>query len=203
MSHFSEQTWADFVRGIEIQETRLKVEAHLLAACPECVCERELWDRVARLASRERDYTAPDSLVQAVKARFAEGAATETEDWSPATLVFDSASAPPPAGIRSRTASIRQFVYEGEGLSVDVRFERRANSSVVSVSGQILDKDAPLRWLGRAAIVLWNDKGQVLSKTESGDCGEFQFEFVPKDQVRMSIATADRRTLRISLGSLE
>jgi anti-sigma factor RsiW len=201
MSHFSEQTWVDFVRGMEVDEIKVKVEAHLLAACPECASDHAIWERVARLASRERNYAVPDNLLQTVKARFA--GTQESESWSPATLVFDSASAPPPVGIRSGMASIRQFVYEGEGLSVDVRFERRANSSVVSASGQILDKEAPLRWLGRAAIVLWNDKGQVLSTTESSECGEFQFEFVPKGQVRMSIATADRRTLRISLGSLE
>jgi len=203
MSHFSEQTWADFVRGVEVDETNVKVEAHLLTACPECESDHEIWERVARLASRERNYAIPENLLQMVKARFTGNKVAESESWSPATLVFDSASAPPPAGMRSGIASIRQFVYEGEGLSVDVRFERRANSSVVSASGQILDKETPLRWLGRAAIVLWNDKGQVLSTTESGECGEFQFEFVPKDQVRMSIATADRRTLRISLGSLE
>jgi hypothetical protein len=203
MSHFSEQSWADFVRGIEVDGTNVKVEADLLAACPECESDHEIWERVARLASQERSYAVPDNLLQPVRARFAGTQAAESESWSPATLVFDSTLAPPPVGIRSGIASIRQFVYEGEGLSVDVRFERRANSSVVSASGQILDKDTPLRWLGRAAIVLWNDKGQVLSTTESGECGEFQFEFVPKDQVRMSIATTDRRTLRISLGSLE
>ncbi|MGC2197449.1 MAG: hypothetical protein WA628_22435 [Terriglobales bacterium] len=120
-----------------------------------------------------------------------------------ATLLFDSASAPLPAGIRGGAVSTRQFVYEGEGLTVDMRFERRQLSNTISASGQVLDKDVPLRWLGKAAIVLWNDKGQTVARTEAGEYGEFQFEFQPQGQLRISIATADRRTLRIALGNLE
>jgi hypothetical protein len=134
MSHFSEQTWADFVRGIEIDETKLTVDAHLLAACPECKSDHEIWERVARLASRERDYAVPESLLQTVKARFVGTPAGEPESWSPATLVFDSASAPPPVGIRSGIASIRQFVYEGSssalvGSGRDRSLERQGPST--------------------------------------------------------------------------
>jgi hypothetical protein len=74
---------------------------------------------------------------------------------------------------------------------------------MISASGQVLDKNVPLRWLGKAAIVLWNDRGQMLTKTEAGEYGEFQFEFEAQDQLRISIATADHRTLRIALGNLE
>jgi len=137
-----------------------------------------------------------------VKMRFPASETPERETWTIASLLFDSATAVP-AGIRSGTASTRQFVYEGEGLTVDVRFERRPHSNMISASGQVLDKEVPLRWLGKAAIVLWNEKGQLLTKTEAGEYGEFQFEFVPQEQLRISIATADRRTLRIALGNLE
>jgi len=203
MSHFPEQTWADFVRGIGGHGTNLEVEAHLLSACPECRSDYDMWERVARFAAQESSYTAPDGLVYAVKAGFANPVAAEPDMWNLACLLFDSAAVALPAGIRSGNASTRQFVYEGEGLTVDLRFERNPDSNMISASGQVLDKAVPLRWLGRAAIVLWNDKGQLVSKAEAGEYGEFQFEFVPQDQLRMSIATADRRTLRIALGNLE
>ncbi len=202
MSHFSEHTWADFARGIDVRGTKLEVEAHLASACPECKSDYEMWGRVARLAAQEENYVPPDSLVHAVKMRFPASETPERETWTIASLLFDSATAVP-AGIRSGTASTRQFVYEGEGLTVDVRFERRPHSNMISASGQVLDKEVPLRWLGKAAIVLWNEKGQLLTKTEAGEYGEFQFEFVPQEQLRISIATADRRTLRIALGNLE
>jgi hypothetical protein len=203
MSHLSEQAWADFVRGIAGHETKMEVEAHLRSGCPECKSDLELWERVARFAAQENSYTAPEGLVYSVTAGFANPVAAEPDTWNLAALLFDSAAVPLPVGIRSGTASTRQFVYEGEGLTVDLRFERNPDSNTISASGQVLDKAVPLRWLGRAAIVLWNSKGQLVSKVEAGEYGEFQFEFVPQEQLRMSIATADRRTLRIALGDLE
>jgi len=40
-------------------------------------------------------------------------------------------------------------------------------------------------------------------KTVANDYGEFQFEFEHEDQLRISIITANRKTLRIALGNLE
>lgn len=203
MSHFSEQAWTDFVRGIDASESKMEVEAHLALACPECKSAFDLWGRVARMAAKENEYAPPDRLVRLVKAGFPISTVREGDAWPIASLLFDSASAPLAVGIRGGAASTRQLVYEGEGLTVDVRFERQPHSNTISASGQVLDKNVPLRWLGKAAIILWNDKGQMLTKTEAGEYGEFQFEFEPQDQLRISIATADHRTLHIALGNLE
>ena len=203
MSHIAEQVWVDYVRGIDRFGNNGEVKAHLAPACAECESVRSLWGRVAGLAAKEAHYVAPESLVRLVKSGFGAAEVAMPTSWSIASLMFDSASAALPVGVRGGAASTRQMVYEGEGLMVDVRFERRPHSSMISASGQVLDKDVPLRWLGRAAIVLWNDKGQLLSKTEAGEYGEFQFEFEAQNQLRISIATADRRTLRIALGNLE
>ncbi len=203
MSHVAEPVWVDSVRGIDSFGNKGEVEAHLASACAECESARILWGRVAGLATKEPGYAPPESLVRLVKLGFDATETAPPESWRMASLMFDSAAAALPVGIRGGAASTRQMVYEGEGLTVDVRFERRPHSSMIWASGQVLDKDVPLRWLGGAAIVLWNDKGQLLSKTEAGEYGEFQFEFEAQDQLRISIATADRRTLRIALGNLE
>ena len=203
MAHFSEQTWADFVRGMDAGGKKSEVESHLGSGCPECKSEFYIWERVARFALQESQYAPQEGLVHAAKTVFKRIEIAEPEKWKPASLLFDSALAPLQVGMRSGAASTRQMVYEGEGLTVDVRFERKPNSSLISATGQVLDKEVPLRWLGKAAIVLWNDKGQLLSKTEAGEYGEFHFEFVPQDQLRISVVTADRRTLRIALGNLE
>jgi hypothetical protein len=203
MAHFSEQTWADFVRETDAGIDRAGVEAHLAAGCPECTAAFQLWTRVVQLAWRENEYTAPDHVVEVAKEQFRASEA-EPESWTvAAALLFDNAVAPVPAGIRAGAAGTRQVVYEGEGLTVDMRFERRQHSNKVSASGQVLDKEVPLRWLGKAAIVLWNDKGEMIARTEAGEYGEFQFEFESRELLRISIATADRRTLRIALGNLE
>ena len=36
MSHFSEQVWADFVRGIGPTDQGREIEAHLMSGCPAC-----------------------------------------------------------------------------------------------------------------------------------------------------------------------
>jgi hypothetical protein len=203
MSHFSEQVWADVARGLFAHGNQREVSAHLAAGCPECKSALDLWERVIRLAKKENDFSPPENLVRMVKSEFFSSEAAEAQDWPLASLLFDSSSAPLPVGIRSGSASTRQLVYEGEGLTVDVRFERRPHSNKISASGQVLDKEIPLRWLGKAAIVLWNDRGQMLAKTEAGEYGEFQFEFEPQEQLRISIATIDRRTVRIALGDME
>jgi hypothetical protein len=118
-------------------------------------------------------------------------------------MVFDTAAQLLPAGLRSGSASTRQVVYEAEGLTVDMRFERNQQRNVVSAFGQLLDRGSPLTRLGNAAIVLWNNQGRMVSKTETNPCGEFHLEFPPQDQLGLSIITEGHRTMRIVLGNLE
>jgi hypothetical protein len=203
MAHFSEQTWADFVRGVCASGTTQEVEEHLASSCSECETTRAVWDRISQFAARESDYGPPENLVRLVKLQFAGQRLAEPEVGLIASMIFDSATQPLPMGVRSGTASTRQIVYEAEGLTVDLRLERKPHSSTFSAAGQVLDKDAPLSWLGNAAIVLWTDKGEMVTKTVANDYGEFQFEFEHEDQLRISIITANRKTLRIALGNLE
>jgi hypothetical protein len=203
MEHFSEQIWADFVRGVGASGTTQEIEGHLASGCPECKTAIALWGRLASLAAKEGDYAPPEDLVRLVKLQFASKQAAEPEGWMIASMIFDSATQPLPMGVRSGVARTRQVVYEAEGLTVDVRFERKQHSNTIFATGQVLDKEAPLCWLGNSAIVLWTDRGQMVTKTVANDYGEFQFEFEHQDQLRISIITANRRTLRIALGNLE
>jgi len=202
MEHFPDQTWADFVRGAGLCANAQDIEAHLANRCPECKTAFDLWRGLGAFAAKESEYTPPPDLVRMVKLEFASQYPAEPAGWTFAGMVFDSMNQPLPAGIRSAAASTRQVVYEGEGLTVDVRFERKPHSNRISAAGQVLDKQVPLRWLGNAAVVIWTDGGQMLATTEANDFGEFQFEFESHDQLRISIATEGRRTLRIPLGNL-
>jgi hypothetical protein len=203
MAHFSEDRWTDFVRGISAPGTAQELERHLESRCPECKSAVALWGRVAQFATKESDYAPPENFVRLVKLQFANRQADQPEVGLIASMIFDSATQPLLMGVRSGTASTRQIVYEAEGLTVDLRLERKPHSSTFFAAGQVLDKDAPLSWLGNAAIVLWTDKGQMVTKTVANDYGEFQFEFEHEDQLRISIITANRKTVRIALGNLE
>ena len=51
MAHFAEQTWADFVRGIDDSGAVHEVQSHLASACPECEHDFDFWGRIVRLAA--------------------------------------------------------------------------------------------------------------------------------------------------------
>jgi hypothetical protein len=203
MEHFSEQNWVDFVRGTGLPGTRQRVDKHLATGCSGCKSTLDFWKRIAGLAAEERDCVPPADLVHLVKAEFSAGKGFRPGPQTFAGMVFDSAMQPVAMGLRSGRAATRQVVYEAEGLTVDLRFERKQQGNVVSACGQVLDNDAPLSWLGNAAIVLCTHEGRMVTKTETNEYGEFQFEFEPQDQLRMSVVTIGRRTLRIALGNLD
>jgi hypothetical protein len=159
--------------------------------------------RIAGLAVVERDCVPPADLVHLVKAEFSARGSFAAGPQTFAGMVFDSAMQPAPIGLRSGRAATRQVVYEAEGLTVDLRFERKQQGNVVSACGQVLDNDFPLTWLGNAAIVLCTRDGRMVTKTETNEYGEFQFEFEPQDQLRISVVTMGRRTVRIALANLD
>lgn len=204
MDHFSEQDWVDFLHQLTKSERTQEIHAHLQAGCPECKASFHVWEQMTSFAAKEQTYVPPENLVRRVKLEFAAAKqAAQAEDFSLADLVFNSAAQPLPAGIRSGVAGMQQFVYEKEGLNVHLSFARRQNSSMVFATGQVLDKQAPLDWLSNATVVLWSSQGKVLNIVEANGYGEFQLEFEPQDQMRISIAAEGRKTLRIPLVNLE
>ena len=201
MTHFAEEVWADYVRGIGLGEETRKLSAHLADGCTDCKKTEGLWSRVRSVAVREAEYQAPADLVRLVKLQFTVDAPDARATW--AGLVFDTALQPLPVGIRGGAIHARQVIYESESLTVDWRFERKVSDNAISVVGQVLDRQAPLSWVSSAVVVLWTEKGRMITKTEVNECGEFQLEFEPENQLRMSVITMGRKTLRIALGSFD
>ena len=100
------------------------------------------------------------------KLEFTAKQANQAEKWSLASLLFDSFSQPLLAGVRSSAAIARQVVYEAEGLTVDLRFDRLVPSGKVSAVGQILDSRVPRERLTGAAVVVWTEDGQLVATTD-------------------------------------
>lgn len=200
MEHISEQTWVDVVRGVSSLATAQEIGTHL-ETCSKCRTTLQFWGDIRNLTANENHCAPPENLVRLLKLEFA-SQQSQPETSAIANLIFDSAAHALPASVRGGAVTTRQFVYEAEGLTVDLRFERVPHSSTISASGQVLDRQAPLCWMGNATIVLWTDKGRMLTTAEANEYGEFQFEFEANDQLRISIATEGRRTLRIPLGNL-
>jgi hypothetical protein len=202
MEHFPEETWVDFVRGTLSSAAALDMERHVAGGCAACKAALDFWQEVQIITRQESASTPPESAVRAAKLEFCFRQQSEPQEWTLASIVLDSFLEPAPAGLRSGTLPSRQVVYEGEGLTIDLRFDRQLRSTKVCVSGQVLDRQSAQAVVDQVAVALWTDKGKSVAVTEANEFGEFQLEFEPHDQLRLSIAMAGRRTLRIPLGSL-
>ena len=191
MQHFSEQAWADFVRGISEPLTKTNIEAHLARGCSDCRATSDAWNQVQTMVSNEKSYTPPESLVRMLKQEFV---ATNSPERSSvlANLLFDTFAQPLLAGIRSGAAVARQLVYEADGLTVDLRLDSHARS----------DQRLPRLSPSRVSIALWTQKGQPFLQVSPNESGEFQLEFDAQDELRLLIDVAARKTIRIPLPNL-
>jgi hypothetical protein len=199
MEHFSEQPWADFVRGLAAPEVSKGIQAHLAKGCPKCQTAHVTWSRVRRLATEESAYAPPENLVR--MAKLALGSEPSQQPWTRtlASLVFDSFVQPLPVGVRSAAISAWQLVYEGEGLTVDLRFGRGAHSKAVHVIGQVFDKQTSGRLQKKATIELRTDQDQLVATTAVNAMGEFHLEFEPKEHLWLLAKAADRNIVWIPL----
>jgi hypothetical protein len=199
MRHFSEQPWADFVRGLSGPELSRDIRAHLAEGCRKCSTAHNRWRRVSEIASTESTYTPQENLVRLVKVGFAGKSAPQPKTWTLAGLIFDSLTQPQMAGVRSGTLNTRQVIYEAEGMTVDLRFGRRAHSREVHVVGQVLDKHKARAIQNNASVELSTEHDQLVATAAVGALGEFHLEFEAKEHLWLSVETTGRNTVRIPL----
>lgn len=200
MEHFSQQLFADLVRRIDAP-AHTELRSHLATQCPQCVETFKMWSRLQAIAERESAYEAPADSVRMTKLEFA----GRVQDGTAITavMVFDSALQPALAGVRSAgTAAARQMVYEAEGLMVDLRFDQRPGSKCISLIGQVLDRQSARRSLAHAPVMLWTEKGLVVTETKTNGFGEFHLEFEVQNRMRLSIQSFGGNVIRIPLASL-
>src|SRR5271154_3649603 len=201
MLHFSEQPWADFVRGVSGPGITRDIKAHLAEGCPQCKTTHDAWSRVRRIATEECAYAPPEDLVRLVKLGFAGKAAKQPLKWTLGNLVFDSFSQPLPVGVRSGALNVWQVIYEGEGLTVDLCFGRRTPSNAVHLVGQVFDKQEAHALQNETTVELSTEQEHLLATTAVSALGEFHIEFEAKESLWLSVKAAGRNTVRIPLTS--
>jgi hypothetical protein len=200
MEHFSEQPWADFVRGVSGPEISRDIKAHLVEGCSKCNAAHDAWSRVRRLATEESAYAPPENLVRMMKLGFNGKPAHQPAKWTLANLVFDSFAQPLLAGVRSSGAlNVWQVIYEAEGLTVDLRFGRRSQSKEVHVVGQVLDRQEVRALQNHASIELSTEQNEMVATTAVSALGEFHLEFEAKDHLWLSVKAEGRNPVRIPL----
>jgi hypothetical protein len=199
--HFSEQSWVDLVRGVSRGEFGEDVKAHLAMGCATCKTAQDSWGRVSRFAATEESYTPPENLVRLVKLGFAGKVAQQPRKWTIANLMFDSFAQPLRAGVRSGALRVWQVIYEAEGLTVDLHFGRRSQSKEVHIVGQVFDRKAAQALQDNATVELSTEHEQLVAAAAISGLGEFHLEFEARDHLWLSVKSAGRNTVRISLAN--
>jgi len=213
MTHFPEQAWIDFVRGVPLPTAKTDrptrdnsckdIESHLANGCPECTSTLGLWKGVRSFAAAEPNYCPPENMVRMMKMEFtARQPRNEAVETTDAKAVFDSFSRPLAFGIRSAAAAPRQMVYETEGHTVDLRFDRQPFSNRVSLIGQVLGSEQLGTALGKFPVMVCTHRGILLAESTTNSLGEFQLQFEAQDELKLSIWVTSKKLIRIALVNL-
>jgi hypothetical protein len=213
MKHFPEQVWIDFARGVPPQTVRTEtsktgdgcgdIESHLANGCEDCTSTFAVWKQVSDIAARETSYAPPESTVRMVKLEFAARQLRDQAEATDASVVFDTFSRAMAFGMRSATAAPRQIVYEAEGHTVDLRFDRQPYSNQVQLTGQVLGSERLGTVLGRFPVMVCTDRGILLAESTTNALGEFQLQFEAQDQLKLSIWVTSKKLIRIALVELQ
>ncbi|MFY9692035.1 MAG: hypothetical protein WA369_01945 [Candidatus Acidiferrales bacterium] len=178
MRHFSLDQWIDFARHVVGPPERAEMESHLSDGCKQCSKTLSLWLRVHEAGRRESAYAPPENVVAMVKGTFAihgPRKAAGRARRAIASLLFDSASTPLVAGVRSAPTPERQLLYGVSNYRIDVRIEPQHNSDKVALVGQVLNSTAPEERIGAVPVRLCRGR-KVLVESITSPFGEFDLE---------------------------
>ena len=197
MEHFSEQVWADYVRGIGQPKMSLEIETHLATGCPDCTPVCGMWKRVYSIATSDASLAPPDDVVRVVKQEMAARQLAEPSPWTLARLVFDSLNEPLAAGVRSGAFDARQLMFDAEGTMVDLVLDTRPQSQMITLVGQVVDKHGAKVAPRQVRVVLWTETSQPVAEVSANEFGEFQLEFPAQDRLRLSVEIVGYKYIRI------
>ena len=107
MTHFSDEAWADFARGLSHSQASTGIQKHLREDCVECSQTSAVWSKIRALAAAESAYAVPDDAVRMVQLQFEATHPKFTQDWALGNLIFDSLTTPALPGVRSGGVSAR------------------------------------------------------------------------------------------------
>ncbi len=204
MRHHDTNDWIDYLRGLVGPDRQAAMEAHLREGCDAC---RDTVDRLAALAravAEDEAFEPPPHVVRCARALFSQFRPERVRALPRllARLVQDSLRDPVPAGIRGDESASRQFLYEANGIYLDLRLEQRRGQASVALVGQLLGREGPGEPIERRPIVLTSGR-EVVSMVGSNEHGEFHIEYVPAGQMRLHIPVeAGARRIEIGLNAL-
>jgi hypothetical protein len=182
VKHFSEANWADFVGNLVTPKERMAMQQHIEDGCERCSDALQIWQSFSTITDGENAFAPPADAVRVVKSQFV---AIQPAAGSRVRLVFDSMFQPQTAGTRGSVVA-RQFLYETDEYSIDLRLEPREQADRACLVGQVLhrlgaDRNAP------GLAVRLQAGARMIAHTSTNEFGEFQLDFVVSDRLCLSL----------------
>jgi len=111
-----------------------------------------------------------------------------------ATLVFDSAHAAAPTGVRGAFTSARQLLYRSGTVCIDMRMQPKPGTDSVVLVGQLLDSAKPASGMGNIPVSLVSEDGTVACR-KTNNFGEFDFGFETLHNTQLIVGIGKRRKI--------
>jgi len=195
MSHYPDEVWTDWARGMAAPALRAEIREHVSSGCIECANALEMWEGVRDVARRDLTYEPPESVLKRAVALFDPDSSFGGARWEGSTrlaeLIFDSFRNPLPQGVRSLERATRHLSYKAGSFFIDVRIEEANASGLASVVGQVMHHpDASGMSLEGLMVVLTSGRS-TMAETTTNRFGEFVFEMDTHRENNLAIGVGD------------
>lgn len=118
-----------------------------------------------------------------------------------ARLVFSTLGEPLREGVRGAEAATCHLLFEEGNWLLDLHFKPQAESNLISVAGQILERRQSEPSYAGFTVAILREKVE-LARTTTNQFGEFQLEFSPADDLLLTVVLEDRSILASELPSM-
>jgi hypothetical protein len=177
--HFSDEDWADYVRGTLEDERRFGLQDHLDASCESCTKVHTTWRAVQDAASTAGSYEPSADSVRVARALF--GLHVPAGRTSTATdlvrLLFDSHMLPAASGLRNTSTSVpRKCVFAVGQLVIDVQIQDDERGRATQLIGQVTDPAGVDAELDGSPVLLLREM-KVIARAKMNRLGEFHMDF--------------------------
>ena len=201
MRHIPQESLAEFIRQTLPPTEAGRVQQHL-AECRECTDLAGLFREVVRIGANESAYEPPSGIVRWAKAYFEDQQRAAVQPKGVFELLFDSLGQPAIAGARASVASARQLLYRVGTVYVDMRVDSEVNSERAALVGQMLDSARPGHPVSGVPVILLDGRKNVASAISNNN-GEFQIEFMIKNNLRLSVTVGDGNPVYLPITGIE
>lgn len=207
MARFDVADWCDLVRGVADPHAEWEMRESL-ASDDDARRTVDALSRVAAVARADEEASPPEYAVRMAKAIASVRKPTEEGvsrssilKFLPFEVTFDSLREPALAGTRDMQVPFRQFTFESQDYTVDVRWDQDADPRTTVAVGQVLrrpEEGAP-RPVARIPVLV-TAEGEIVGHSVTSEFGEFQAAGLPEDGLELFVLVGGETCIRLPLG---